>query len=84
MAAHADWGAKVFTLRTLSARIREKRKMKMLNKLFMWTVTAVIFTALSGLCLGQTCIASPDNIGGKVEGGGGPIAKASKPGRDAD
>jgi streptogramin lyase len=51
--------------------------MKMLNKLFMWTVTAVIFTALSGLFLGQTCIASPDNIGGKVEGGGGPIAKAT-------
>jgi hypothetical protein len=57
--------------------------MKPMNRLLMMAVSAVIFTALSVLCLGQTSVpaspgvASPDNIGGKVEGGGGPIAKAT-------
>src|SRR5271168_4029638 len=67
--------------------------MKILNSLLMRAFTAVVFAALSGLCLGQTSAsaslsskhsttvqsgaASSLNIGGKVEGGGSPIANAT-------
>jgi hypothetical protein len=50
----------------------EERKMKILNKLLMMAISAVIFTVPV-----PPGVASADNIGGKVEGGGGPIAKAS-------